>query len=76
MPYLLKINVDGSHMTANGLLKTITQCDTLIEVKVRRFKFTTAIRKLLQWKCLDIGWKVNYYTDNGEARMSIKKQNY
>lgn len=58
LPNLEKIVVDGKRLTANGMLKLITQRDRLSHVTVLRCTFLGPIRGHLQWNCSKIGWKV------------------
>lgn len=76
LPNLERIIVNGLRLTTNGLLQLINQHQqkTIMLIKVRRYVFSAAIRKLFQVQCRLLGWDVTYHdTYNGPELIMQQK---
>lgn len=74
LPNLENILLGGKRLTACGLLGLITKCDTLLNVKVFRCKITAPIRKLLQYKCSEYGWKLHVDNTIDGVTLTFKRK--
>ncbi|XP_031633995.1 uncharacterized protein LOC116347528 [Contarinia nasturtii] len=75
LPNLVKITLDGSRLTAHGLLRLIKQCSTMVlSLKIQRYAFSNAIRKMFQWECTKLGWHVNFNSLSTDPKMKIQRK--